>query len=233
MRPPRPFVRIRDSTVGIPSSVKGFRKRLWIVAVPLARCAGTVAHALPPPAIGSTAAPVAGSPPRRAHAQSAAVAHRDRLRVEPFPVLGSEARHRGVAGAGLGVRQHAAVPRRPALALQVEVEERVRLRGHRGRHRRVVGAALMAEVAELEREPRSGGRPEGAVHPQRLRRREQVVGPAVLHDQGRARAREPHPAVEGRELLPTRSASCRSGSPRSESIFQVVMSALKGPPGGS
>ena len=61
--PPRPFVRIRDSTVGIPSSVNGFRKRLWIVAVPLARFAGTVTHALPPPAIGSMAVAVAGSPP--------------------------------------------------------------------------------------------------------------------------------------------------------------------------
>ena len=58
----------------------------------------------------------------------------------------------------------------------------------------------MPEVRELKRNTRAGRPVEGPVHAQRLGGWEEIVGPAVLHEQCRARAREARPAVEPGEL---------------------------------
>ena len=58
----------------------------------------------------------------------------------------------------------------------------------------------MPEVRELKRDARAGRPVEGPVHAQRLGGWEEIVGPAVLHEQCRARAREARPAVEPGEL---------------------------------
>jgi hypothetical protein len=100
MKPPRPLVTICARTVGSPSIVKGFVKRRWITAVPLARSAGTVLHALPPPAIGSIARAVAGLPPlefirngRRCHMVALFGCRRSQLADSKCPPPGATSGH--------------------------------------------------------------------------------------------------------------------------------------------
>ena len=63
---------MRAFTSGIPSIVNGLRKRRWSTAVPLARSAGTVVHAVAAP-IGSNALRRVRVAAARAHALGAAL----------------------------------------------------------------------------------------------------------------------------------------------------------------
>ena len=97
------------------------------------------------------------------------------------------------------------------LPLQVEVEEPDRLAGISPLGPVVVRAARVPEVAELERDARARRGLEGPVDAQRLGSGEEVVGPAVLHQERGAWPGQPHPAVEARSARgPPRA---RSGAP--------------------
>src|SRR4051794_11957786 len=96
---------------------------------------------------------------------------------------------RRVLGAGLRERGYAAGRRSAAAAAQVLVEERIALVVEVAVDPLLVGAARVAEVAELERD--IGARVGGAkrvVDAQRFGGREEVIGPAVLDQERRRRS---------------------------------------------
>jgi hypothetical protein len=116
---------------------------------------------------------------------------------------------RPVARAALEVRGHRSRRRRPAArALERGLEEAQPGRRHLRVVDGVVGGAVVAEVAELERHRRAAvGRSEQVVQAHALAGREQVVGPAGLDQQPRRAGRRAHAdrAVEAVQLRERRA----------------------------
>ena len=184
----------------MPSIVKGRWKRRWMIAVPVARSAGTREARIP----GSN---LVDRPPRGriaaagVHPQQTGAPHRDRPDAQALPVLCLEAPTARIhAGARLRVRHDAAVRGRLALALQVRVEEIASLAEEGADDAEAVATARVAQVSELKRDARAGRRRERSVHAQRLGGGEEVVGPAVLHEERRAWATQAGPAVKAGQL---------------------------------